>query len=171
MIRQNASLHVLVSILCFAAFGTANALPDFVRFGYPNCSSCHVSPSGGSILTDYGRSFAAERLSTFSSTNEESFGHGSLPNKPDWLLVGGNFRNIQSFVETSEKRRGRWINMQRDVDICMKNSDSHLCMTGGITKHASSSPDGSSEFGLRKASIRHDVNESVVVRIGRFYPR
>jgi hypothetical protein len=171
MIRLVTNLRILTTVIGFGFFSRADALPDFVRFGYPNCSSCHVSPSGGSILTDYGRSFAAERLSSFTSSNEENFGHGAISAKPDWLLIGGNFRNIQSFIETPDKRRGRWINMQRDVDLCLKNTDSYLCSTGGILSHSSTNPSGKSSYGLRKVFVRHDFNEYLTGRIGRFYPR
>ena len=32
------------------------ALPTMIRLGYPNCSSCHISPQGGGLLNQYGRS-------------------------------------------------------------------------------------------------------------------
>ncbi len=34
----------------------AAALPTMIRLGYPNCSSCHISPQGGGLLNLYGRS-------------------------------------------------------------------------------------------------------------------
>lgn len=34
---------------------SAVALPTMIRLGYPNCSSCHISPQGGGLLNLYGR--------------------------------------------------------------------------------------------------------------------
>ncbi len=33
----------------------AHAYPWMIRHHYTNCGSCHVDPSGGGILTTYGR--------------------------------------------------------------------------------------------------------------------
>src|SRR5262249_40440531 len=33
----------------------ARALPTMIRLGYSDCASCHLSPQGGGLLTDYGR--------------------------------------------------------------------------------------------------------------------
>jgi hypothetical protein len=44
----------LLALLCsFPA--TMCALPTMIRLGYPNCSSCHISPQGGGLLNLYGR--------------------------------------------------------------------------------------------------------------------
>jgi hypothetical protein len=34
---------------------SAMALPTMIRLGYPNCSSCHISPQGAGLLNLYGR--------------------------------------------------------------------------------------------------------------------
>ncbi len=33
----------------------AHAYPWMIKHGYTNCAQCHIDPSGGGILTDYGR--------------------------------------------------------------------------------------------------------------------
>ena len=33
--------------------------------GYANCMACHISPNGGGVLTDYGRSLSSELMSTW----------------------------------------------------------------------------------------------------------
>ena len=50
----------------------AQAFPEMVRYGYVNCTSCHVSLSGGGLLTDYGREIAREKLAMFKSSDEKS---------------------------------------------------------------------------------------------------
>jgi hypothetical protein len=45
----------LAAITCLAATTPAQALPTMIRLGYSNCAACHVSPQGGGLLNDYGR--------------------------------------------------------------------------------------------------------------------
>src|SRR5450432_3431034 len=44
-----------LALLQFAALRPGFALPTMIRLGYPNCSSCHISPQGGGLLNPYGR--------------------------------------------------------------------------------------------------------------------
>jgi len=37
----------------------AEGTPNMIRLGYPTCASCHLSPQGGGLLTDYGRGIDA----------------------------------------------------------------------------------------------------------------
>ncbi|MCY4075482.1 MAG: hypothetical protein OXH04_08650, partial [Acidobacteria bacterium] len=43
----------------------ASAEPTFLSKQYPRCTACHYSPSGGGLLTPYGRSLSREEISTF----------------------------------------------------------------------------------------------------------
>lgn len=43
----------------------AAAEPTFLSKQYPRCTACHYSPSGGGLLTPYGRSLSREEISTF----------------------------------------------------------------------------------------------------------
>jgi hypothetical protein len=44
----------LVALLLMAWAGTASATPNMIRLGYEACTSCHLSPQGGGLLTPYG---------------------------------------------------------------------------------------------------------------------
>lgn len=159
----------VMAILSLAVAGSAEAYPEFVRHGYFSCTSCHVSPGGGSTLTDYGRSFAAEKLVTWTAKDEERPGHGILPALPESLVLGGNFRQIQTVVESSRSRTGRWIPMQRDVDACAHLAATWTCGTVGMLPKEEQGDEAS--YGLRKAQIRVDLGENFVVRAGRFHAR
>jgi hypothetical protein len=37
----------------------AYATPNMIRLGYPTCASCHLSPQGGGLLTEYGKGIDA----------------------------------------------------------------------------------------------------------------
>ena len=70
----------------------AFAFPEMVRHGYTQCTACHVSPSGGGILTSYGRELAAEVLSTWSYADESQFTHSKVGEKlaDKGILFGGD---------------------------------------------------------------------------------
>jgi hypothetical protein len=38
---------------------SAEATPNMIRLGYPTCASCHLSPQGGGLLTEYGKGIDA----------------------------------------------------------------------------------------------------------------
>jgi hypothetical protein len=100
--------HVLIVAgglvaLCATA---ASAEPKFLSKQYPRCTSCHYSPTGGGLLTAYGRSLSHRELSTFGepmpshdaaaprdTTNpgEESFLFGAF---------GKSLGNLQLGIET-----------------------------------------------------------------------
>jgi hypothetical protein len=44
----------------------AFAEPHLLSRQYPRCATCHMSPTGGGLLTEYGRSLSHVELSTFS---------------------------------------------------------------------------------------------------------
>lgn len=73
----------------------ASAYAWMLRHGYTGCATCHVDPSGGGILTQYGRVVAAELLEPplFGAEQaESSVKLARLVSLPDWLLVSGDAR-------------------------------------------------------------------------------
>jgi hypothetical protein len=48
-------LGLLVGAL-FLTSHSAGAFPTYVRLGYEHCAACHISPQGGGLLNEYGRS-------------------------------------------------------------------------------------------------------------------
>src|SRR5215510_13537282 len=46
--------QVLFLLITLAVATPLSAHPYFIRLGYSTCTSCHVSPQGGSILSAYG---------------------------------------------------------------------------------------------------------------------
>jgi hypothetical protein len=67
----------------------AAAYPQFqFSSGTNRCGQCHYSPSGGGLLTSWGRDESAD---TISLGGDGAFLHGLLT-PPAWLGVGGDFR-------------------------------------------------------------------------------
>lgn len=72
---------LLVPLLCLAAPREAHAYTWMIKHGYASCGACHTDPSGGELLTFYGRVLSGEVLSTkWSKSSEEgSRSHASPP--------------------------------------------------------------------------------------------
>ena len=60
----------------------AAAEPVFLSRQYTRCTNCHYSPTGGGLLTPYGRSLSREELSTFGA----SHGAGTPSREQDFLF-------------------------------------------------------------------------------------
>ena len=144
------------------------ALPEFTRLGYFSCTSCHVSPSGGGLLTPYGRSVASEKLATWRFEGEEKALYALGESTPDWLLLGGNFRQIQTYYEGDRSRNGRFFTMQRDLEIGFVKGRYALVGTIGLD----SGPEVKKPSAVyRRYFAKVDLNQNISVRIGRFFPK
>jgi hypothetical protein len=68
---------------------SAQAYPQFqFSSGTNRCGQCHYSPSGGGLLTSWGRDESGDTLSL---GGDGAFLHG-LVSPPSWLAVGGDLR-------------------------------------------------------------------------------
>ncbi len=111
--KKISSLFILLSCLNVFAF------PEMIRHGYTNCTACHISPTGGGVLNQYGRSLSKEILSTWAYEGEENFLHGLVDTTPvnDWLVIGGDLRLGQFHKENDFVRRGQFIKMQSSIEL------------------------------------------------------
>lgn len=143
----------------------AFAYPSNTRYGYANCSSCHVSPTGGGILTPYGRMSASEFLSTWSYENEAEPLHG-LAHKylspDDPIQVGGDSRYVM--IHTVPDRN---IWMQREGEVALTlTKELHVVASGGIYAIG---PDRY-RAETRRNYVLFTPNDHLSFRAGRFYP-
>src|SRR5579871_4460969 len=82
-------ITALFAAFAFLATRQAAAYPQFqFSSGTNRCSQCHYSPSGGGLLTSWGRDESAD---TISLGGDGAFLHG-LVSPPSWLGIGGDFR-------------------------------------------------------------------------------
>ncbi len=64
---------LLLPLLALTAPREAQAYTWMIKHGYPACNACHTDPSGGELLTFYGRIISQEFVSTkWSGSDEES---------------------------------------------------------------------------------------------------
>lgn len=158
----------------------AFAFPEMTRHGYTHCLSCHTSLTGGNLLNEYGRSLSRELLSqktlagTESHEGDEKFAYG-LVKTPDWLLLGGDVRVLQLFMESKEASRGRFLIMQVDLDASAQFDRWRVFASIGRIEPPSSDA-GAKDF---VASPRHGIEylftsaespDRLALRVGRFMP-
>ncbi len=74
---------VLVLLALLLCPGNAQAYPWMIKHGYANCATCHSDPSGGELLTGYGRVLSEEFLSTQWKKSEVSRGNPAR----NWALT------------------------------------------------------------------------------------
>lgn len=166
-------LQHLLSIIAVASLATsAWAVPEIARYGHFTCVSCHVSPSGGSTLTSYGRLFAAEKLSTWSFEGEENPLHGLTP-VSDRILIGGDFRWVHLSRQDANSKFEKFWRMQSDIEPGLHLGNFWLTVTAG-SKPAGpiSTEKDANKLIARGYAVRFDLfDEHLIVRGGLFIPK
>lgn len=77
----------------------AEAYPQFQLSRDKTCTGCHISPAGGSLLTENGES-VSEAIATLDHSG--AFMYGKVP-VPPWLTLGGDLRAATGYIQTPEK--------------------------------------------------------------------
>jgi hypothetical protein len=112
------AIRLLVLALFLAWPSAGRAYPFMIQHGYTGCGECHVDPSGGGALTEYGRGQAEILLRTPwgirpedwepPRTKDFAFGVVSLP---EWLALQGDGR----VLVVPEPSNTRVVAMQSDL--------------------------------------------------------
>jgi hypothetical protein len=79
---RRGRIFFLAALGLAAGASRAAAEPIFLSRQYTRCTNCHYSPTGGGLLTPYGRSLSREELSTFGA----SHGAASPSREQDFLF-------------------------------------------------------------------------------------
>lgn len=128
-------LSALLGLIAFAilslATSRADAYPWMIRHEYTGCAICHGDPTGGGVLTPYGRAQGDLLLRTHYSTPKkgEEAGEPSSTSgflwgafePPEWLLAGGSFR-AATLISKSDSKPVRFILMQADLRVMIRPS-------------------------------------------------
>lgn len=145
------------------------AYPENTIRGYPNCLACHVSPRGGGLLTDYGRSLSAEMMSTWKVRPGFEKPFIGLVNNTDHLKWGGGIRAVQSHQSSNTSRRGRFFLMQNNIEAMVTTKDQKYAVVGSISRR-----EGPAQVPDRGdiLSDRHFVmfspSDNTKLRVGKF---
>lgn len=97
----------LCTLLLGLFSGSSFAYPTMIRHEYASCAQCHADPSGGSLLTAYGRGQGEILLRSRYGKNPDEepgpvaeFLFGAV-SPPEGLLLGGDFRLMTLATQTS----------------------------------------------------------------------
>lgn len=147
------------------------AFPDTIRHGYVNCTSCHVSPAGGGVLNNYGRSLSKELMSTWGGKNEELPLHGAveMPEKVmEHFAIGGDARYLSRRTDgpTSKVDEGFW--MQAQVKFAAMYKDVKAFVTLGEIENPRES--GKVRWTSPEHFLVWSLKEDTHLRFGRFEP-
>ena len=119
----------LAALFLLAAAGRAAAEPIFLSRQYVRCTGCHFSPTGGGLLTPYGRSLSREELSTFGRSNSDSapsgreheFLYGALGDAPRAVSVGVDIWPAHLDVDAAGFRSTRNFLMNADITVAFRH--------------------------------------------------
>lgn len=119
-------------ILAPAALGlaalavSASAEPIFLSRQYTHCTNCHYSPTGGGLLTPYGRSLSREELSSFGGSGaskpegrEHEFLFGVLGNTGP-LSLGIDLRPSRLRFDFGDVTSNRNLLMNAEVTAALR---------------------------------------------------
>jgi hypothetical protein len=162
----------VAAALALAASRTAAAYPQYQLSRDQTCTSCHLSPAGGGLLSENGYS-VAETIAQLSDSS--AFMYGIVP-LPSWLAVGGDLRGAAGLIAAPE-RSAAYFPMQADVyaHAAYKGFALHAAfgarpaqwITGNRT------PAIIDRFWSREHYLMWQQDESrdgLFVRVGRFMP-
>lgn len=159
----------LIFALSILFSSLAYAFPEMTTHGYVNCTACHLSPSGGGILTEYGRSLSREVLSMSGRENEGNFLNGTV-NTPKWLLPGGDVRAIQTYLNTPTEEKGEFFLMQAELAAAVKFAKWAIAASVGV-KGGPPDVEDRKDIYSRIHYVMYQPTETQSIRVGRFMPQ
>jgi hypothetical protein len=159
--------------------GNAHAYTWMVRHGYSSCAPCHQDPTGGGILTAYGRSVGSLVLNTrYGDQSEEGdpsgdflFGAVKLPAQ---LMLGGDARMLWlgSKGEDTAVRHYLFL-MQADAEAAIRvgkvlaSGSIGYAEDGAYAATLTRAPEKNAVSRLHWAGYELDESTGLLVRAGR----
>lgn len=144
---------------------SAHAYPQFQLSHDTTCTGCHISPSGGGLLTENGLT-TAETISTW-GTNP-AFLNGAVTT-PEWLSLGGDLRGLAGYMQTPQ-RYLMGIPMQADFYANARKDNFSAQLTVGMRP----SDDAAGRVWAREHYLMWQsepgAREGQWIRVGHFMP-
>jgi hypothetical protein len=151
-----------------AAAATAHAYPQYQLSREQTCGACHLSPTGGGLLNDYGE-LTDEDEAMWGGTG--SFLHGAVE-LPAWLRLGGDLRAAGGVTDPGGGAGGALFPMQAELHAAALAGPVTVVADLGVTRPPE---DGSPLSALlsREHYVRwnqHPDGLGWYARVGRFMP-
>lgn len=147
----------------------AHAYPQLTRHNYFNCTACHVSPSGGGDLTQYGHSLSAELLSIKGGETESKALWGLTPDS-EVITPSGFFRVLQMYTNNEKVTEAKAILMQADLGVAVH--EGHFTAVGSVGRRRVAPPGSPTEHEIfsRTHYLMYSADNGINVRGGKFMP-
>lgn len=159
--------YKIALILLLICAGQAIGYVELMRYGYQSCTACHVSPSGGGVLTRAGRASTEQVLSTWARDEEGRFLYGAV-SPPSWLDIGGDISLLSAHQTSQGTSRNRWLLMQADVETAVTISKAYAAAVIGATPFFLDT--SRFELASRRHYVGYRISELVRLRAGKFIP-
>ena len=124
--RTALAFTIAAGLLAPAA---TTAEPIFLSRQYTRCTTCHFSPTGGGLLTPYGRSLSREELSTFgqgggapTAGREHEFLYGALGDALKNVSLGIDLRPAHLDIDTEGFEETRDFLMNAEIVAAVRFS-------------------------------------------------
>jgi len=148
-------LQKMLLLLFLLSSSNGIAFPSNIRLGYPTCAACHINPTGGGVLTPYGRSTLSEGMTSWSYDGEEGLLYGLLKTSKQ-LDVAADARWLQ-LPEQS-------FFMQRELEISLNlKRQYYIVASGGVYGPLD-------EQDSRRYYVMFTDQKSIWFKAGRFFP-
>ncbi|MCR9204132.1 MAG: hypothetical protein NXH75_06120 [Halobacteriovoraceae bacterium] len=157
------SLILFLILLSSSAF----SFVENVTHGYPNCMACHVSPTGGGLLTDYGRALSSELMSTIKTKDINGPFFGVVKNTPH-LKWGGDYRAVQTRFENNQLKAGSQFTMQNNVEAAAYVKDFVAVVTAGRKEGPENRISDKGEFISERHYLMYSPDPTSRIRLGKF---
>ena len=157
--RTFAALFV-ASLLVLCWIKPAHAYAWMIRHDYTGCNQCHADPSGGGLMTPYGRAQSDFLLrmrygapESYEPPKSAEFLFGAIT-LPESVLLGGDVRYASMATMANGATATRFFFMQADV-------------TGQVTKDRfrANASVGWAHEGARQAALTHADTNNLVSRL------
>ncbi len=157
----------------------ANAYPWMIKHGFSACSNCHDDPSGGELLTEYGRGRGDELLAMQYGKGWEKQSQplwGKLQT-PDGIRVGGSYRHL-TLVKFDDPVDAATFPMQADLYASARAGRFRVGASIGASRVPAGSPHARAaqltsaegdRFNLVSRShwLGYEITPRVLLRAGR----
>ena len=169
-------IRALALVALLVAAADVAAEPMFLSRQYTRCTTCHHSPTGGGLLTAYGRSLSHRELSTFNAPmsshepdappgGEESFLWGALGDRTGPLERGVDLRpsHLTFSFDGARVHRNFWMTADLLAAVRLEG----WTLYGQVGRRAT--PTGG-ELDSYEYWISYGRDSGLGVRAGRFLP-